>query len=113
MQKLTTVLPGTVTFARQDSGPLNSALVCCWGCGFERECYGLSFFGADCYCLLAGSVEFMPGDQGVGAGRKIFQVEFSVLLSDLEVRVSHDGHVCLHPRVDVALHRDGDFLACK
>src|SRR6266481_3971652 len=53
----------------------------------------------------------MPGDHGVGTRRQILQVKLSVFIGDLEIRVRQDGHIRLHPWMDVALHGDSDFLA--
>src|SRR5580704_6029953 len=53
---------------------------------FEDEIDGLRFLRADGYGLrIARAVEFLPGDDRVGAGREILQIERAVFAGDLEI----------------------------
>src|SRR5271154_5004812 len=89
-------------------------LVCWWRCWcggveFKVDCFG--FFGADGYGLVLGAVFFLPGFDGVGAGRQVLQFEGTVFPGDGVVGILEDEDVALHPGMDVALHRDGEFSA--
>src|SRR5277367_3454541 len=83
----------------------------CWGGGveFKFDCFG--FFGADGYGLVLRAVFFLPRFDGVGAGRQVLQLERAVLGGDRVVGILEHEDVALHPGMDVALHRDGQFRA--
>src|SRR5215469_294456 len=71
------------------------------------------FFRADGYFLRRGPELFVPRLDGVRTGRQIAQIKAAVLASHGEVGVLEHGDVSAHPRMHVALHRDGNFLACE
>src|SRR5579862_760455 len=78
--------------------------------GLEGNGYGLRFLRANRDRLLARPVLFVPCRDGVRAGRNVLDLERSVFSGDLEVRVAEHGDIGLHPRVHVALDRDGNFF---
>src|SRR5713226_3071836 len=81
--------------------------------GPENEFDRLRFLGSDGNRLRGGAVLLVPSLDGVGARRQVLQREAAASAGDLEVGALEHGDVALHPRVNVALHRDGHFLAGK
>ncbi len=72
----------------------------------EDEIERLRFFRADCDGLVLRAEFFLPGFDGVGAGREIFQREIAGFRRDVEIGVREDEQVRAHPRMDVT--RDGN-----
>src|ERR1700757_835334 len=56
------------------------------------------------------SERFVPGGDGVAAGRKVRNREYSVLAGNGKIRGFQDGEVSLHPGVQIALHRNELFI---
>src|SRR5690348_14710409 len=82
----------------------------CLRAAFEGEVdAGLGFLVADGYGHVLRAVLLLPGLDGVSPRRKILQLELSVLVRDRVEGIGHHRDVALHPRVNVALHGDGDF----
>src|ERR1700739_4253085 len=51
----------------------------------------------------------MPSRYGVSAPGHVLEREAAVLAGDLEIGVTEDGDICLHPWVHVALDGDGNL----
>src|SRR5215469_1958389 len=81
--------------------------------GLERERNLLRFLGADRHCLVLNAVLLLPGFDRVRSGRKVLDFELAILACHSVVRVLENENIALHPRMDVALHRDGHFGARK
>src|SRR3954469_23498356 len=71
--------------------------------GIVSEAHLGRFVGGDGHLGGLGSVAFLPGGQGVLAGRNAGELEVPVGPGDGEERIGVDDHVSRHPRVDVAL----------
>src|ERR1019366_6733627 len=83
---------------------LPSVILLCLEC--EIRLRGLSA-GHGNFCSLR-SVFFLPGGYGVRPGRHILDGEVAVIIRD-RVRTLHDDMPPVHPGMDVALYRNGDF----
>src|ERR1700734_2717598 len=61
------------------------------------------------HLLCLGSVGFLPGRHGVVAGRHILNSVVPAVIGNCVGSLNHHM-VAVHPGMDIALHRDRDFL---
>src|SRR5882762_1990646 len=78
---------------------------------FECKIYCLTFAGGHRDLLCHGSELLVPGFHRVFPGRKVGQVEASVLAGYRIIRMLEHRDVALHPGMHVAFHGNRDLLA--
>src|ERR1039457_2846923 len=79
----------------------------------KREILSLAFLGAYRDGLVLRAVLLMPDLDGVGPWRKSLDGKRSVVAGHSKERMVYDADIGPHPRMDVALHRNHDFLPGK
>src|SRR5690242_992211 len=78
--------------------------------GSQCEINGLRFFGRYRDVLILGAVLLLPDFDGVIPRRHAFDREAAVLAGHREERMPHYADIRAHPRMDITLHRNHDFL---
>src|SRR6516165_1547802 len=76
----------------------------------ENEVHGLRFLHSYSNPLLHGPELFVPSADRILARRQVLQLKAAILSRDVEEGVLEDGDVGAHPRMLVALHRNGNLL---
>jgi hypothetical protein len=71
---------------------------------------GGDFAACDRYFLTLCSQRFMPGSDGVFSCRQIGQAEHPILSRHGKVPRLQDHEISLHPRMDIAFHRNDLFF---
>src|SRR5580693_65879 len=76
----------------------------------EHEVDSLAFTCPDRNLLALGAEFFLPCLNGVGAGRKIFQIEVTVFVRHHKIGMFEHRDIAPHPRMHIALDWDSDLL---
>src|SRR5258706_11357610 len=96
--KVPKILGKAETSPPQNSNQLRSRL--------QSEVHCFRILGGDRYLLRRSSKLFMPRFDRVITGRQALDLERSVFAGDCKERVLQDANITLHPRMDVAFHRN-------